>query len=242
MASTKQTPMSGARGLSLSQDPKEGPRTRGMRTHSKLSDFLFPLLVSTHRRRKQFSSEAANPSLQVLLHTQTPPPGYTFVPKGNVYITRNSRLQTHQSNKPVYTVEHSKTKRTLGICVPLDIHARVLDLAADTSEARGLAVAQKDARHARHAKAALGREFPYIPAQDMRAILNHAFLKGSGRVGRSGTVGSDERKVELAAEAHIRHLHTGYEGLLDSGMDREDARKLVWDRVKEVKRMWKEGV
>ncbi|KMU78085.1 hypothetical protein CISG_06847 [Coccidioides immitis RMSCC 3703] len=183
----------------------------------------------------------ANPLEAVLLHTQTPPPGYTFVPKGNVYITRNSRLQTHQSNKPVYTVEHSKTKRTLGICVPLDIHARVLDLAADTSEARGLAVAQKDARHARHAKAALERGFPYIPAQDMRAILNHAFLKGSGRVGRSGTVGSDERKVELAAEAHIRHVHTGYEGLLDSGMDREDARKLVWDRVKEVKRMWKEG-
>ncbi|EEP78082.1 predicted protein [Uncinocarpus reesii 1704] len=195
-------------------------------------------LDSKSRRRRGQDSQRR----QVRLHTQGPPPGYSFVPKGNVYITRNSRLHTHRSNQVVYTVQHSKTNRTLGICVPSDVHTRVLGLAAETAEARELAVAQKDTRDARHASDMLAREFPHMPALDMRAIVNHAFLKGSGRVGRSGTVSSEEKKAELAVEAHIRHVHTGYEGLLETGMQREDARELVWDQVKKVKRAWKEGV
>lgn len=80
-----------------------------------------------------------------------------------------------------------------------------------------------------------------MPAEEERAVLGHAFLKGSGRVGRSGKVKSEEKKVELAVEAHIRHVHTQYEALLEGGMEREDAREKVWEEVKQVKKRWKEG-
>ncbi|KLJ11770.1 hypothetical protein EMPG_13075, partial [Blastomyces silverae] len=36
--------------------------------------------------------------------TQGPPPGYVFVPKGDVYITRNCRSLSHEAKQTVYTV------------------------------------------------------------------------------------------------------------------------------------------
>jgi hypothetical protein len=68
-------------------------------------------------------------------------------------------------------------------------------------------------------------------------ILCHAFLKGSGRVGRS-TTQTDENKATLAVEAHIRHVHTPYEKLLVSGMDREKARDAVWETVQAIRDQW----
>lgn len=68
-------------------------------------------------------------------------------------------------------------------------------------------------------------------------ILGHAFLKGSGRVGRT-SMKSDEQKAILAVEAHIRHLHTPYETLLDAGMPRKQAREAVWDTVQGIKSAW----
>jgi hypothetical protein len=76
-----------------------------------------------------------------------------------------------------------------------------------------------------------------MPPSSLEKILEHAFLKGLGRVGRS-TTRSDERKAELAVEAHIRHLHTKYEELLDSGIERDQARDKVWDAVQDVKAAW----
>ncbi|EZF28357.1 hypothetical protein H101_07957 [Trichophyton interdigitale H6] len=40
----------------------------------------------------------------ILLDNQPQPPGYVFVPKGNVYITRKCRSQTHDLGSPVFTV------------------------------------------------------------------------------------------------------------------------------------------
>lgn len=71
-------------------------------------------------------------------------------------------------------------------------------------------------------------------------ILNHAFLKHSGRVGRT-SMKSDERKAILAVEAHIRHLHTPYEALLRAGMTRHHAREAVWDTVQAIKAAWEGG-
>lgn len=76
-----------------------------------------------------------------------------------------------------------------------------------------------------------------MPAASLETVVNHAFLKGSGRVGRTSKR-TDERKAELAVEAHIRHTHTPYEELLDAGMDREEARELVWDTVQQIKAEW----
>jgi len=76
-----------------------------------------------------------------------------------------------------------------------------------------------------------------MPNETLEIILNHAFLKGSGRVGRTSTT-TDKRKATLAVEAHIRHIHTPYEMLLASGVERREAREKVWPDVKAIKKAW----
>lgn len=76
-----------------------------------------------------------------------------------------------------------------------------------------------------------------MPPATLDIVMDHAFLKGSGRVGRTGMT-TDKRKASLAVEAHIRHTHTPYDSLLDGGMERSDARKKVWPTVKAIKKSW----
>lgn len=76
-----------------------------------------------------------------------------------------------------------------------------------------------------------------MPEESLEIILNHSFLKGSGRVGRTATT-TDERKVTLAVDAHIRHKHTPYEELLSSGVGREKARDTVWPTVQAIRNTW----
>lgn len=79
-----------------------------------------------------------------------------------------------------------------------------------------------------------------MPVDSLEIILDHAFLKGSGRVGRTATK-TDERKAILAVEAHIRHTHTPYEELMDAGMERKKAREVVWETVQAIKTAWEGG-
>ncbi|KAJ9404340.1 hypothetical protein DTO045G8_7949 [Paecilomyces variotii] len=165
------------------------------------------------------------------------PAGYIFVRRGDVYITRHCRSKTKDSKRTVYLVYDAKGKRTLGIRVPKDIYHSVRSDAVATASSRADAVKVRDERDLARSRKLLLAQFPKMPPSSLERILEHAFLKGSGRVGRS-TKRSDERKAELAVEAHIRHLHTPYEELLDEGMQRDQARDRVWDAVQEVKAAW----
>ncbi|KAK2877098.1 hypothetical protein FQN49_001421 [Arthroderma sp. PD_2] len=175
----------------------------------------------------------------ILLDNQPRPSGYGFVPKGDVYITRKCRSQTHDLGSTVYTVYSSTTYEQTGLYVPIDVRAAVELESHDTSDARKQAVAQKDARDRRKARELLLREFPNMPKSDLDAVLNHAFLKGSRRVGRSGKVASEEDKVRLAVEAHIRHVHTEYDDMIKRGTTRERARENIWGEIVTVRDSWK---
>ncbi|EDN05551.1 predicted protein [Histoplasma mississippiense (nom. inval.)] len=153
--------------------------------------------------------------------TQGPSPGYIFIPKGDVYITRNCRSLSHDAKQTVYTNPH--TQRTPPKSTPPSPKT-----AASTLHARSRAVAQKDARDTSRARTLLRAQFPAMPAETLEKVLGHAFLKGSRRLGRSGTVASEQVKVGLAVDAHIRHEHTEYERLLGDGVERAEARERVW--------------
>ncbi|KAE8392280.1 hypothetical protein ETB97_001152 [Aspergillus alliaceus] len=168
------------------------------------------------------------------------PQGYVLVPKGDVYITRNCRANTKASERVVYTVYDKTGKRTLGIRVPSDIYAAVIESAAKTAETRAHAVKLRDEKDLAHSRQVLRSRFPLMPAESLEAILNHAFLKGSGRVGRTATK-TDGRKADLAVEAHIRHTHTPYESMLHTGTGREEARKAVWGLIQAIKAAWEGG-
>lgn len=121
--------------------------------------------------------------------------------------------------------------------MPEEIYTEVLESAAATKETRASAVQMRDAKDLSKSRELLKTEFPLMPKETLKIVLEHAFLKGSGRVGRTAMI-SDEKKTLLAVEAHIRHVHTPYEKLLEEGVSRKHAREQVWSTIQAVERAW----
>lgn len=79
-----------------------------------------------------------------------------------------------------------------------------------------------------------------MPVESLDAVLDHAFRKGSRRVGRTSQI-EDESKASMAVEAYVRHTHTSYEELLRSGTSRDVARRQVWEKVHTIMAAWQGG-
>lgn len=164
------------------------------------------------------------------------PSGYVFVPKGDVYITKNCRQETYLAGQTVYVVV-DKRRKPIGLRCPASIFKAVQDLNQATAAKRAEAVQKRDAAIEGDFEEALKRLFPNAPKESIAKIVSHALKKRSRRVGRSGTVQLDD-KVKLAVRAHIRHQHTEYEQLLRQGTNREKARLQVFSKLNEVARLW----
>jgi hypothetical protein len=81
--------------------------------------------------------------------------------------------------------------------------------------------------------------FPSCPAETEFAVAEHACLKYSGRVGRSAAAKAlDEKAVQLAVTAHIRHVNTNYDELLAKGWERHEARRQVEHQVRSILADW----
>lgn len=85
--------------------------------------------------------------------------------------------------------------------------------AAATALSRKQNVVVRDQKDQANARSAILRLYPRIPLQDVDVVLGHGFAKGTGRVGRTGTLSMDE-KVTMAVTAHVRHTHTSYDSIL----------------------------
>ena len=81
--------------------------------------------------------------------------------------------------------------------------------------------------------------YPRCPPGREKTIAEHACLKYSGRVGRTEAAKSlSEKAVDLAVTAHIRHVETSYDRLLQRYWDRHDARSSVADEVRHIRAKW----
>ncbi|KAI9796583.1 MAG: hypothetical protein M1835_003719 [Candelina submexicana] len=181
--------------------------------------------------------------------SQNPPSGYTFVPKGNVYITRHCRLLTDEAGKTLWVVHHPVNNVRLGLHVPTDIVAQVQANEAVTADYRKNVVANKDGKDLDKARGVLLKLYPRVPLESAELILSHGYLKGSGRVGRTSTL-DDEEKMKLATAAHIRHKLTNYESLLrerrkearrhghNNENVRDEVRKQISQDVQRIIKSW----
>ncbi|KAK4138133.1 hypothetical protein BT67DRAFT_346259, partial [Trichocladium antarcticum] len=167
---------------------------------------------------------------------QPMPTDYKFVPKGNVYITKNCRKETHAANKTLYVVLDKRNK-PIGLRCPIPIHDSVMHKNLATATQRAMAVQKRDTAIEDGFEEAMLKLFPKTPKESIPQILKHSLKKHSGRVGRTGSKTLDDR-VKLAVRAHIRHVHTNYEQLLRRGVPRPDARAQVWDKLNETAREW----
>lgn len=79
---------------------------------------------------------------------------------------------------------------------------------------------------------ALNELAPMMPLDDARAI--------KALTGRPHMRSLEARNaVWLATIAHIRHVHTDYDALMEDGYDRDAARFFVLDATNDVLRRWR---
>ncbi|KAK4152651.1 hypothetical protein C8A00DRAFT_44305 [Chaetomidium leptoderma] len=164
------------------------------------------------------------------------PEGYEFVPKGDVYVTKNCRKTTHEAEKTLYVVLDRRNK-PVGLRCPSYIYSAVMGQNKATATQRAAAVQKRDTAIEENFEEAIVKLFPEVPKEEVPKIIKHSLQKHSRRVGRTSRVDLEDR-VHLAVRAHIRHVHTDYDHLLRQGASRAVAREKVWDRLNEVARQW----
>ncbi|KAJ4386335.1 hypothetical protein N0V93_009229 [Gnomoniopsis smithogilvyi] len=170
------------------------------------------------------------------------PEGYSYIPRGNPYITSRCRRQTEAAQQTIYTIiDELNTKLgPIGIAVPTDILDIVQLKEQDTREQRTAQVAQHDAYIEATFKREMMRMYPKIPETSIPQVVQTALKKGQGKVGRSARIEMQE-KVYFAVRAHIRHVFTNYDAMLN-GKDttKWEARKEIAAQVASIAASWGE--
>lgn len=181
------------------------------------------------------------------------PKNYDLLPSGNAALTRAVKKAT--GRKRLFVVMEKRHKKypsqPVGVWAPASVIAAERErLAPSHSDAHKAILAVRRARQQEREVVAfldsILKRFPGCPADEAREIAAHACEVGSGRVGRSSTA---DDPVRAAVVAHIRHVHTDYDDLLDSRIEswmdfadrqevRAEAREHVSDQIDEILGRW----
>lgn len=172
-----------------------------------------------------------------------------FLPSGDAALTRRSKKY---STLWAVVLQWSKSRKRYerqGLLVEEKALAQAEEECLADAEARARRREREAERRALRDEAYLQqfaakiRElFPGCPPDRGQIIASHACMKYSGRVGRTSAAKQlDEKAVQLAVIAHIRHTETDYDALLGIGVERGEARAMVSARVNEVLAAWREG-
>jgi hypothetical protein len=169
-----------------------------------------------------------------------------FLPSGDAALTRRAKKASRLSAVVVrWSRSRNRYERQGILAEPEAIERAEIECLSDAEVRarrgeRGQARADEDVRLAAELAAAIRALFPGCPVDRAEAIARHAATRGSGRIGRSaaGRV-LDPDAVRLAVAASVRHVDTGYDRLLMSGVDRETARRQVRLRVEDVLSAWR---
>ena len=172
-----------------------------------------------------------------------------FLPAGNAALTRRagrysslravlvrfSRARNRYERQGIFVEEEALTRAELECLADADARARVRERRAERDAPVDARYRSEFARHIRDL-------YPGCPEPASIAIAEHACRKYSGRVGRSADAKRfDAEAIALAVRAHVRHVHTEYDSLLNSGWDRHEARARVLPQVEQVLKGWSEA-
>ena len=173
-----------------------------------------------------------------------------FLPSGDAALTRRARKASRLSAVVVRWSLRRKHYERQGILAENEAIELAAQQCIEDADARAVRRSHDQARRTAGDEqfrddfaAAIREQFPGCPPSRADAIAYHAALRGSGRVGRSAAGRAlDPEAIRLAVAASLRHVDTDYDDLLMSGLDRDDARHRVRDRVDAVLDTWRAGV
>lgn len=170
-----------------------------------------------------------------------------FLPSGNAALTRRtgkystlsavvlkwSRARKHYERQGLLVEEAALQRAEQECLADADARARRQEREAERR-------AEFDQAYIRRFAARVRELYPACPTGREQLIAEHACQKYSGRVGRSANAKAlDEKAVELAVVAHIRHAETDYDELLFQGWEHSLAREEVHAKVGEILAVWR---
>ncbi len=169
-----------------------------------------------------------------------------FLPAGDTALTRRARKHSTLAAVVVRFSRARKRYERQGLLVTeralAKAEAECVADAPQRAEARVRSAAravEDDREFVRELTRAILERYPRCSAEEAKRIAAHAGLRSSGRVGRSAAGRAlDPRAVDLAVQAHVRHEHTNYDELLMRGVERQEARGAVRDKIERVLANW----
>lgn len=172
-----------------------------------------------------------------------------YLPSGDAALTRRAKKTSRLAPVVVRWSRSRKRYERQGILAEIEAIEQAAEQCREDAGARAARRAYDqerrgtvDEKFQEAFAAAILEQFPGCPRERSEAIAQHAALRGSGRVGRSAAGRAlDPDAIHLAVAASVRHLDTDYDELLMSGVDRDDARHQVRDRVDDVLDAWRDG-
>jgi hypothetical protein len=173
-----------------------------------------------------------------------------FLPSGDAALTRRATKASRLSAVVVCFSMRRRRYERQGILAENDAIEQAAQQCLDDADARALRRTHDQARRAAVDETfrdefalAIRGLFPGCPPARAAAIAYHAALRGSGRIGRSAAGRALEPDaIRLAVTASVRHVDTDYDDLLMAGVERDDARHRVRDRVDRILDTWRDGV
>jgi hypothetical protein len=169
-----------------------------------------------------------------------------FLPSGDAALTRRAgrysslkavvvrfaRARNRYERQGVLVEEEALVRAEQECLADADARARARERRAERDAVTDARYRSDFARHIRDL-------YPRCPEAESVAIAEHACRKYSGRVGRSAEAKRfDAEAIALAVNAHIRHVHSEYDRLLNDGWDRHEARARVRPVVEQVLETW----
>jgi hypothetical protein len=172
-----------------------------------------------------------------------------FLPAGDAALTRRAKKASRLSAVVVRWSRSRSRYERQGILAEDDAIEQAAQQCLDDADARARRRQREQVRRAAvddeffdSFAAAIREQFPGCPPARADAIAYHAAVRGSGRVGRSAAGRAlDADAIRLAVAASVRHVDTDYDELLMAGVDRDNARHRVRDRVDEILDAWRDG-
>jgi hypothetical protein len=172
-----------------------------------------------------------------------------FLPSGDTALTRRSRKHSGLS---AIVLRWSRARRRYerkGILVESEALERAeheCETDAKQREIRrgqaALRRAELDDEYIKRFALRIREQYPQCPPGREHVIAEHACRKYSGRVGRSAAAKElNDKAVQLAVIAHIRHAETEYDALLCNMVDRAEARSIVQPAVSRILHKWESG-
>lgn len=169
-----------------------------------------------------------------------------FLPAGDAALTRRAGKYSHLSAVVLKWSRARKRYERQGLLVEtVALEQAEQECLADSEvrarrrEREAVRRAEVDRHYVEQFAARVRQLFPGCPPGREQAIAEHACLKYSDRIGRTAAAKElDERAVQLAVIAHIRHVETPYDVLLGQGLDRREARAKIATQVEQVVAAW----